>query len=347
MAAPFFASVSELKQHLGGGVNRSIEMDSLAPVVEDTAERYLLPYLSRTFYDTLLSKYVAATLTSNETQVVNRLKRALALLTMYEYLPLASVQISEAGVYRVETETHKAAFRYQEASARAYFLEKGFEALETLLVYLADNRASHTSWRDSTEGAAYLATLLNRVSDFRVYYGSNLSRYTFECMKAAVRLVEYHAIKSQVPAAFWADFQADYFANTLDSAQKALLALWRDAIAHFSAEMAMRFGIVEYREGRLVETFVGVEQGAVSQKQPAMNDANVKNWLHFSLGQSRMGLWKQHIVANKSSFPLMFDTASGGTNTASDAWHINTDDEATEAAAAREEKLKNAAVVRF
>ncbi len=345
--AQFFATLASFKSHLGGSVNQSLELESVAPVIADTAERHLLPYLGQSYYDDLLADFEDDMLSPVEEKLVEKLQRALALLTMYEYLPVAAVQVSEAGVFRVETDSHKAAFRYQEAQLRAYFLEKGYEALEAMLVYMADNRASLTTWRDGAEGTAYLSTLLNRVGDFRVYYGSNLSRYTFECMRQAVRVVEYHAVRCQVPAGFWSAFQTKYLAGTLTASEKSLLALWREAVAHYAAELAMRYGIVEYRYGRLVETFVGVEQGTVSQKQPALNDASVKNWLHYALGQSRTGVWKSFLVEAKADFPLVFDVASGGTSTATDAWHINTADEAAEAEAARIETNKASAVVRF
>lgn len=329
MAELFGNNFSDFKFFTGGRLNTSLDLKSIESTIYEAARRHVVPWLSLSEYNTLVTA-AAGSPSIAQTALLPYVKRAVAVLTMYEWSKVAGVQLSDSGFHRVETDNRKSAYRYQEKAYQEDSREKGYEALEEMLVFLTNNAGTYTDWAATEEAARHRECLLNYSSTFRLLTDHAVDRYTYEAMRPIIVAVEEFGVEKLLPVTFWTGFKSRYVAGTLTVAEKAVLKLMRKAIAFKSIEEAKAQHLVVARSGRVYVSDEFGEQNQVNRTTPAAGLLSASQ--RDQLWADRYTCaWKQYIIDNKSSFPTVFDVASGGTNTSTDAWHINTEDEQTEA----------------
>jgi hypothetical protein len=342
--AELFNTLGEVKAHVGGAISSSLELTSIEPVIYDTARRHIVPYLSVSEYAALVAAHAANTMTAAQAALLPFVRRPLALLTMYEYAKVGGIEFGEGGIHRNESDTKKAAYRYQEKQYSEYTLEKGYDAIETMLQFLSDNATTYTTWSASTEADTHRAPLLNYAAQFRRAANVGCDRYTFDCLRPIISNVEAFGVRALLPTAFWDHFAAAHKAGTLTTAEKELRARIQVAIAHRALQEAITQHWVQAKSGRIVVRDEFGEQNQFNLTSPSLQPAGASHYAQGVLSDRHTAWWKQFICDHLSDFELVFDVASGGTNTAADAWHIPTTDEAEAEAAAESARLGRAAV---
>lgn len=343
--AELFNNITEIKDFVGGAINKSVEITSIAPVIYEAARRHVTPYLGDDFYTDLVEAHATSTMNAGQTALLPFVRRPLAMLMLYEYSKVASVEFGEGGMFRVETETRKTPFKYQENNYRNSMREKGYDALETLLRFLSDNVATYTDWAPTEEAAMHLDPLLNYAADFRRAIQVNCDRYSFETLRPIMAQVETFGIQNLLPSAFWTGFKERNKANTLTVAEKELRRLMRMAIGHRSLEEAVTRQWVQIKDGRLFVVEEYSEAADVNRTQPSQAIGAIKLTAHQEWADRHTAQWKKYMCDHVDDFESAFDEASGGTNTDSDAWHIATDDEVAAEAIARDERMKKPVVL--
>lgn len=338
MAAELFATFADFKFFVGGRANQSLELDSIAPTIYETARRHITPALSESEYQILVE---ASPPSAAQTALLPFVKRALAILTMFEYSKVASVEVGESGMHRVETESRKSVYRYQEKAYQDDAREKGYDALELLLKFLSDNAATYTGWAATDEAKRHREPLLNYASTFRMQTDYGCDRFTFEALRPIISSVQMFGVEQQLPTSFWSGFISRHVAGTLTTQEKNLRGLMQKAIAHKALEEAMMQHWIKVREGRVYLLEEYGEQNQHNKTSPSGNLASLSQ-RNILWADRYTCAWKQYIIDNKASFPTVFDVASGGTSASANAWHINTEAEATEATEAAVEQASGA-----
>lgn len=338
--AELFSNLADFKQYCGGAINTSMDIRSIEPIIADTARRHITPALSDAYYATLVTAAAGAP-SGAEAAILPFVKRSLALLTIYEYAKVGSLEFGEAGLHRIENENRKTPFKYQENQYREYFLEKGYDALEVMLKFLSDNSGTYTAWRDSEEGTLHRNSLFNYAKTFRSLLSTNCDRYSFEAIRPLLQQVEVFAVEKLLPKSYWTAFKGRYVAGTLTAAEKELLKRIRMAMGHYALSEAQQLHWVQIRMGRVYVVEEFGESGAVNRTMPTLNDTG-RYMANQTWADRHTNYWKDYICSNPTDFPGVFDTASGGTNTDDDAWHVNTTAEQAEIDAAVVEAKKGA-----
>jgi hypothetical protein len=322
MAAELFTNFADIKLYVGGRLNQSVKLESLEATIYETARRHIVPWLTQTLYDRLVA---GSSLTAEETALALKVKRSLALLTIYEYSKVGVVEFGESGMHRVENENRKSAYRYQEREFKEDALIKGYNALEDAIKYL-DANAAFTTWAASDEGLAHRSTLLNYASDFRLLTMPECDRYTYECIRPIINEVELFGIQRILPATFWAGFKSRHLAGSLTTAEKQVRTYMRQAIAHRAINEAVKQRWIKIDAGRVAIQEDFGDQRNTNQTMPSTVGSGLYI-SHDTWSDRFTSQWIDYIKANPTLFVTAFDADSGGTNTDADAWHINTDDE--------------------
>ncbi len=324
--AELFAEYNQFKSIVGGRINQSVELASLDPFIYEAARKHIVPWLG-SVYATLVA---AGSPTQAQTALITYVRRPLALLTIHEYSKVVSVELSDSGMHRIETETRKSSYRYQEKQFQEDALQKGYDALENMLFFLDSNRATYSDWVATEEATAHLSQLLNYAKDFRRLVNTNCDRYSFEALRPIIAHQQLMICQSAVPSAFWSGFMSRHIAGTLTSAEKTVREYMRQAIAYASMNQALQQHYVTISNGRVYVQEDTGDQAMYDRKMPASGSAQLP--ANQIMADRYTVLWKDYIRNNPNSFPTVFDVASGGSNSNSDAWHINNADEADAAA---------------
>lgn len=225
MATYLFTSITQFKEFVGGGVNVSLSLDSIAPTMYMAAQEHLLPWLGETTWADLVDAVENNTATADELALLPYVRRPLALLTMYEYTKIGSVQFSEAGMFRTESEDMgmKSPYKYQENEYKNYMRRNGYEALELLLLFLDDRADTYTAWAAEVM-PGHRSLMINYARDFRAVYGKYVDRFTFEVIRPIIQDIETFAIRStlgdtqyeRLKAGILADDLTDLGGDTVD-----------------------------------------------------------------------------------------------------------------------------------
>ncbi len=98
MAELFGSNFSDFKFYTGGRLNTSIELKSIESTIYETARRHVVPFLSLSEYQALVTA-AAAVPNAAQTALLPYVKRAVAVLTMYEWSKVGGVEMGDSGLH--------------------------------------------------------------------------------------------------------------------------------------------------------------------------------------------------------------------------------------------------------
>jgi hypothetical protein len=312
----FFLNITEFKNHVGGGANVSLEIDSIEPTMLDAAQNHLAVWVG----DSLVAKMGSGTgFTAAETAFAPYFLRALAKLTMYEYSYIGGVQFSESGMLRAVGENFQTAYKYQENDYRKKMLESGYEALEVALKYLASHANDFPTWVSEVQDR-HNAYFVRYASECRMAYTKTLSRYTYEALRGLVEDVQYFAIEKMLPAALFTQLRTKYLAGNGTTEEKKAILFVQRAIVNLAIEEAIRRNVIQVDGNTLsIAESVG-DQASTTKKAVTADHAAIARRQADYMGNRYVSELRKYILANAAAFPSAFCEDDGGTNTAADAW---------------------------
>lgn len=306
-----FDTINELKQYVGGGANLSVELDSLEPALQRAKGR-ILTYLDAAVFDDLVAAPNAA-----QTALLPYVQRPLALLTMYEYAHVGGIQFSESGMMRMETETMKSAYKYQETEYKDWMLRAGYQAIEDMLIFLQANVDDYPQWDAGKDMHNNL--LLNTAQLTQQYYSRNIDRWTWEHMRAAIEDVEQFAIVDTIGQTQFDDLTLGRSQGDLTAKETKVIKLLQKATAHLAIDEAVARNYVRMQGGSVVQMEQDKEHsGSASAKTATPEGVNLKVNRAESHGNRYLNQARQYLDDNTDDFPLYaaYRTALEEANTA-------------------------------
>jgi len=299
-----YTDFAEFKSFIGGGVNYSVELDSLLPTIQEAAEQYIAPWLTEAVWDELVADFEADNLSIQQEDLLPYVRRPLAYLAMYEYSKIAGIQMSEAGMMRVESDTHKTAFKYQEAAYREAMRETGFNALAKMLEFLDTNAEFHTTWRDDGGRLRYRTTLLHRHTDMSDILGRTISRYTFQQIRPILLDVETFAFQPLLGEDQLEELRDHFRTNTLSAAETSLLTLMRKASANFAFAEAIKRMYVQVKGEAIVHVEAAADQSLRTETTAALSPAGLLIDVSSEWANRHFSYLQNYLQANAADFPL-------------------------------------------
>ena len=213
------------------------------------------------------------------------------MLAMYEYAKIGGIQFGENGIFRIEAENQKGAYKYQENQYKDAMLTNGYEALEDMLVFLNANRTDYTTWNTSTEAERSRALFINTAADFRMAYSKYVTRHTFEMLRTIIEDVETFAILPLI-----GDDQYDALktavagATPLTAAARRLLKVIQKAVAAFTVKEAMQKMWLQVDGSKLVQLERLEPQSYEKDSPPGSNV--------ISLQLYQQDVWANRLLSN-------------------------------------------------
>lgn len=304
MATYLFTDISAFKAHVGGGANVSLELSSLAPTMYMAAQNHLIPWIGETLWANLVDAVANDDATAAESALLPKVQLPLAMLTMYEYSQIGGIQFGEAGMFRMETEEMKSAYKYQENAYRDYMRHNGFEALELMLRFLDENSADYPEWTAADGFQRTRGLLLNYAADFRQVYSKRLSRYTFEVIRPVIEDVEQLAIRRFLGDDQFDRLRAGVLADDLTANETTLLKLLHRAIANYAIEEGIERNWITFSGDRVVQVESLEPQSYRKDAPPTLAGLSVTSRHQQEFGARNLSYVKKYLDENLDDFPL-------------------------------------------
>ena len=203
---PLITTIEELKEVTGLGHGNRIEQYQAD--IEEAEIDYLIPVLGDETYEMALAVYEAPhTVLPEDIALYAPLlplsRRIVGNLAVASNLDLLQVQITEAGITRLEENGEKSAYHYQKKEAQNYFSRRGFRAIEQLLSYLEKKQDVYADWKESDAFSQNFSLLIPSATEFQKHYNINSSRRTYLALQTILRRVENFRIKEIIGLAMY------------------------------------------------------------------------------------------------------------------------------------------------
>jgi hypothetical protein len=142
-------TTEELSVHLP--ITISFDFDIIRSDIKRAEDAFLKPYLGESMYSILNNWTIDKPEDIRLEKLYEFAAPVVAKFAYSYYLPKSAVQTSSAGIHRIETETERSLYKYQyielEKSAKA----DGYQALETMLMFLEKTADKYPEWAYSKE----------------------------------------------------------------------------------------------------------------------------------------------------------------------------------------------------
>jgi len=304
MAFLIYDDIDQFQSFLGGAVNNSLEETSIEPTAFMVAKKHVIPWLSQTQWDDLIAA-VAGTPTPAQTNLLDYVRRCLALLTMHEYSHVGNIFFGENGMYRMESQEMKSAYKYQENDYRNAMFLNGWEAVEWMQLFLDANSATYTLWAASDSFTNTRAYFINYAEEFRAVYTKKLTRSTFEVLRPLIDELETFAILPLIGQSLFDVLKADILAGTLsaNTYRNNLVLLIRKALAHFVIEEGIKRHWIKFQHDRVVYNEQLEPQSSEKQSQASSQQISLKMRHHEEFANRHISFVKKYLTDNLDEFP--------------------------------------------
>lgn len=195
-----FKNISEIQKFLPVGVGN--EFNRLKPHIENAEKKYIRPLLGTSLADELQEFYdTPPPEPMNDSQkacmvLLAKTQHALIHLAYFIGFDFLNVQISDKGFQRIESQTTKGLYHYQEMNLKKYFNDSGFNGLDDVLVFLEENIVHFNEFKMADNYTVLKQSFLPTVKVVEEIPFSLLgSRLTFLALRPMVAYVEDSVIR--------------------------------------------------------------------------------------------------------------------------------------------------------
>ena len=302
MATYLFNDISDFKNYVGGGANVSLKMATLDPAILAAAENHIILWLGQGQWDQLVTA-VAGTPTTEEEALIPYVARPLAMLAMYEYEQIGGIQIGEAGFHRIEDDTRRSAYKYQENNYSDWMLNNGYENIERMLKFLEANEANYPLWQADPAYQRNKALFLNYAAEFRAAYSKYISRYTFEILRPLLEDIETFALVTLMGQTLFDALKDGLLLKALSTKESILVEHIQRALANFAIEEGIRRHWVRLDGKKVVQSERLEPQSSEKQGLPPMPIADMALRHNELFANRHISYIKKYLEDNIDDFP--------------------------------------------
>lgn len=217
----FFKTIAELREYADVPVE-SLTLDRLAPTMRQVQERYILDILGTDEYENLQTEYEADTLDAVEEALLDRVRMALAPLTLLYFASQNDVGFSNMGFTVKSTDNTAPASQWRVENYKSEMARNGYNHLQDLLTFLWANTGDYPDWAGSTNYTKWRNCLINTASDFDEHYAIGGYFQLFLQLKPTIRNVQRLYIKPLL-GDLYDEIQDEVTTDTLTAENQALL----------------------------------------------------------------------------------------------------------------------------
>lgn len=292
-----FKTLSEFQAQIT--VNQSFCLENIEASTFKAAREKLVKWLGEQLYTSLVNAHQNETATPEEANLILYVQRSLANFAMLEYIPQATIHVTDAGITRQENDNFKTAYKYQVAKYIRKLKIAGYFHLEQMLLFLKANSSLYPTWVPNCSREFFI----NYECDFSKYVRLTEGRWLFDMLFSTMRSVECFLIEPRIGTTLFNEIKNQIASNTLTPANATLVEKLTPAIAHITAHEAAKHNWVRLSPDGL--QFVEQEGDDAMKKHRTASDTQASLYLrsHWEHGNRFLEKAIKHIEANLTDYP--------------------------------------------
>lgn len=165
-------------------------------------EMFIRPLLGQAMTARLIEIYYMTGPSDIQKLLVETAQRANANLAWWNSFDELQISFDGSGMHRLESETQKSLYKYQDTSLRTSFREKGFSAIDDLLRIMETYPDSFQQFKDSEYYTLMQGELVRSTDEVQQFYHINSSRVIFLRLKSHLKIVSETIIRPRMATVY-------------------------------------------------------------------------------------------------------------------------------------------------
>ena len=223
---PLFKNIKQIQQYLPVSYTNT---DAVIPRQITTEQEFIIPIVGQALFDTLQTE--ANTVPPTPSALLQKVWQAMAFLLYFKNAPYLHTQISESGFKNVTNDKVQGAYRYQYEDIKENLQADGMAALEELLNFLIENKATYPLWTASTAYTRLNNNLIKTGGQFTRLYHLYQPNRTFNALQPVMQEVEDMFIVPSIGQAFF-EYLRDV--ELISASEKVVVDLLQKAVANLT-----------------------------------------------------------------------------------------------------------------
>lgn len=272
-------TIEEIKVQVG--INSTNTIDNVIMDIEDVEENYIIPVLGQPQYDELHEAYNTPTIEKPFNDRLQKLwkkvVKALVNLAYAQNIEIGQVQLTDRGIIK----QGDSAYQYQKLDVQKYFLKKGFNGLEAIILFLEENKVNYPLWLGNSK--VYSITkqfFINTTDQFNSEYSIGRSRRTFMALWPSMKKAEAFYIEETIGIGLFEVIKQYIKSGTEASADYDLLIekFIRPALAHLTIYLAINELNLEITADGILINEIQAGSGSKTSKLPSDTRFEIKKY---------------------------------------------------------------------
>lgn len=298
-----FRTDEDLKKYVGGAVNKDLPLSVLTAAYRDARRQHIDRYLGAAFLNELEGAVAGANITDVQQRAVDWIGPALAMLTLYEYSFVASVQMGGEGLVTIEGERAKSAYKYQVKDYRDATLASGLTALDICLENLEAHAADYPTWSLGKGARYHRAVLIRTAAEFRDIHNQATDRRAYEAMRPLLKDLHLFVAESVMGSSMVNILLESQTNDNATEAEANLIRHLQRALAAFTVHEALRRNLVNLKGGRVVQYEALEPQSTEREGTPSSASISTASWQNSEFAERYLGYVRDYLRANAAHFP--------------------------------------------
>lgn len=209
------------------------------PRFEEAEERFLVQVIGEELYGVLNDNYGSEEITPRLTKLLGYCQAVIAPMAYVMNIPFLQALITDNGILVTQSENSRKAFRWEYNAVVDALQEKGYSALESLIIFLTEYRVDYSEWDSSPYNDATEFALIRNGRELRKSYPSLTQPHRlFLLMKPLFLEVGELFIKPNISDEYYDALNARIISDETTDADKAVLNLLQMAATRMAMKKA-------------------------------------------------------------------------------------------------------------
>lgn len=283
---------------------------SIQPNFTRAEQKYLVPLIGATLYNTLVTANAANDLDADQTILVKHLRLVAAAYAYYDEAGIQLLKFGDSGIQNINQGGTERVFKWQLDELKETLLRAAHDGTDVLLSYLFANENTYDEWTASDEYSKLKSLLIRTGTDLNDQYMMYQPQRCLFLLRGVMNDVQRLAIQEDIGEDLLTYLRDK---DTPTAKEKECIGFLKKALAFYTVAKACQQMAVSWTNG--IFTILGEKMVADGDKSNAAQ-VNVdllmmKMREAIKEGDAYMGLAKNKLVANytDASVTTEFTTA--------------------------------------
>jgi hypothetical protein len=306
--AQLITTIAEVQDYIR--VGNGLDIKTLLPALNEVEMQDLTFYLGKDLLDLIIADRQSETPTERISKLTPYALAAHACLSVWKAGPEIEVLVNDNGILRQETNNEKSAFGGQVKRFRDVAADRGFKAVDQLLLILESDQETYPEWEESRYYLQKKGLFIRSASEFEASGESiNGSSLTFQSLRPIIRDIQEQMIKAVLPEEYYNQLLTELDSDNLSEDNKIIMNNYlAPAIAKLTIEEALTTLPVEVSHSGVNVNQLEMAGDARTSKLADISLIEKKAWGLRGRGQFYLSNMKEYLNthASASKYPLWF-----------------------------------------